>query len=50
MQINMERHYYARNIVFKARVKNMKKKLKRTLRKLKRRDNLDLLEDASLVV
>jgi len=46
----MRRHYYARNIVCKVRVKNMKKKLKRTLRKIKKRDNLDLLDDASLVV
>jgi len=50
MQRNMGRHYYARNMVSKVRVKNMKKKLKRALRKLKKRDNLDLLADPSLVV
>jgi len=49
IQINMAMHYYARNMVCKVRVKNMKKKFKRTLRKLKKRDNLDLLEDAYLV-
>lgn len=50
MQRNMARHYYTRNMVCKVRVKNMKKNIKRTLRKLKKRDNLDLLADSSLVV
>lgn len=50
MRINMARHYYARNMVCKVRVKNMKKKLKRAIRKLKKRDNLELLVDASFVV
>lgn len=50
MQRNMARHYYARNMICKVRVKNMKKKLKITLRKIKKRYNLDILPYASLVV
>lgn len=46
----MARHYYVRNMVCKIRVKNMKRKLKKNLRKLKKRDNLDFLVDSSLVV
>ena len=49
MQRNMARHYYARNMVCKVRVNNMEKKLKKTLRKLKNKDIMDLIVDASLV-
>ena len=46
----MATHYFTKNWISKIRVGNMKKKLKKTLIKLKKRDNLDLLVDASLVV
>jgi len=36
-------------MVCKVKVKTMKRKLERVLKKLKKRDNLDLLVDASLV-
>lgn len=50
LQITLARHHYARNMVSKARVKIMKRKLKKTLRRFKKRDSLNLLVDASLVV
>jgi len=46
---NMARHYYARYMVSRVKVKNMKGKLKKTLKKLKKRENLDLLADAYLM-
>ena len=49
MHRNMARHYYARNMVSRVKVKNMNRKLKKALKKLKKRDNLNLLADASLV-
>ena len=49
VQRQMTRNYYTRNTIFKITVKNMKKKIKKTLRKLKKKDNRDILADASLV-
>ena len=46
----MARHYFMRNQIAKIKVKNLKKKLKETLIKLKEKDNLDLLDDASLAI
>jgi hypothetical protein len=50
LQKHMARHYFTRNLICKIRVKNMKKRLRKTLKKLKRRDSLDILVDASLIV
>jgi hypothetical protein len=47
---HMARHYFTRNLICKIRVKNMKKRLRKTLKKLKRRDSLDIFVDASLIV
>ena len=44
----MVRHYFTRNKIAKVRVKNLRKKLKETLIKIKEKDNLDLLAEASL--
>jgi len=50
MHRHMTRHYYTRNMVCKIRVKNMKKKLKKTLEKLKKKDNIQFFSKSSLVV
>jgi hypothetical protein len=50
LQKHMERHYFTRNLICKIRVKNMKKRLRKTLKKLKRRDSLALLVDAPLIM
>ena len=47
---HMTRHYFTRNQIAKVRVKNLRKKLKETLIKLKEKDNLDLLAEDSLDV
>jgi len=50
LQRHVARHYYTRNWINKIRVRNLKKKLKKTLIKLRKRDNLDFFSDASLIV
>ena len=45
----MARHYYARNMVSRVKVKYMKGKLKKSLKKIKKREIFDILDDASLV-
>jgi hypothetical protein len=50
LQKHMARHYFTRNLICKIRVKNMKKRLRNDLKKLKRRYSLDLLADASLIM
>ena len=47
---HMARHYFTRNQIAKVRVKNLRKKLKETLIKLKEKYNLDLLAEASLAI
>ena len=46
----MARHYFTKNQIAKTKVKILKKKLTETLIKLKEKDNLDFLVEASLVV
>lgn len=50
LQRHMARHYFTRNQICKIRVRSMKRKLKKTLIKLKKKDNLDFLVEDSLVV
>jgi len=50
LQKHMARHYYTRNWISKIKVRNMKKKLKKTIIKRKKRYNLDFLVDASFIV
>lgn len=50
LQRHTARHYYTRNCICKIRVRKMKRRLKKTLIKLKNRDKLDFLDDASLIV
>ena len=50
LQRNMARHYFTRNLICKIRLKNMKKRLRKSLKKPKRRDSLDILDVASLIV
>lgn len=49
LERHMERHYFIKNQICNIRVRNMKMKLKKTLNKLNKRDNLDFLADASFV-
>ena len=45
---HMKNHYWARNHVFKARIKILKAKLNRALKHRKRHDRLQILVEASL--
>ena len=45
---HMEYHYWARNHVCKARIKNLKAKLKKASRRRKEQDRLQILVEASL--
>ena len=47
---HMEIQCFSRNQIAKVRVKNLRKKLKETLIKLKEKDKLDLLAEASLPI
>jgi len=49
MQRNMARHYYGRNVVSRVKLKNMNGKLNKSLKKLMKREKLELLADASFV-
>jgi hypothetical protein len=50
LQRNMAIHYFTRNMICKIRLKNMKKRLRKSLKKLKRRDSLDIFYYESLIV
>ena len=50
LQRHMVRHYSTRNMFSHIRVRNMKNRLSQTLMKLRKRDNLDILSNASLIV
>jgi len=39
-------HYYTKNWINNIKVRNLKKKLKKTLIKLRKRDNPDFISDA----
>ena len=43
----MARHYFTGNQIAKVKVKNLKKKLKEILIKIKEKDNLDFIDKAS---
>jgi len=45
---NMAYHYLSRNMVCKARIKNLKAKLKKAMRKRKEKNRLQILAEASL--
>jgi len=49
LQSHMARHYYTRHWIIQIRVKNLKRKLRKTLIKLRKTNNLDLLVNASLI-
>ena len=50
LQRHMARHYFTRNQIAKVRVKNLRKKLKETLIKLKEKYSLEFIVEAPLFV
>ena len=49
LKIHMAMHYYTRNKVSQIRIKQLKKKLKKTLMRQKEKDKIDMLVEASLI-
>jgi hypothetical protein len=49
LQRHMAMHYYTRNEVFQIKIKQVNKKLKKTLMRQKEKEKLDLLAEASLM-
>lgn len=50
LQRHMARHYSTRNKICQITVKTMKAKFKKTLDELKKKDSLEILVDAPLIV